>query len=63
MSLEPLFAADPLLLYDFMYLCHEGEYTKLFQNIPTYLSLSWLCCHAKKNNYFHEKYVSYLYYV
>ena len=41
-SLEPLFAADPVLLHDFIYLCREGDYKSLFKKIPTYLSLTWL---------------------
>ena len=41
-SLEPVFAADPLLLYDFIYICPENEYTTLFSRLPGYLSLTWL---------------------
>ena len=41
-SLEPLFAADPVVLHDFIYLCREGDYKSLFKKIPTYLSLTWL---------------------
>ena len=41
-SLEPLFAADSLLLHDFIYLCREGDYKHLFKKIPTYLSLTCL---------------------
>ena len=46
-SLEPLFVADPLLLYDFIYICQPGEYASLFSKIPTSLSLTWLSslCH------------------
>ena len=47
-SLEPLFEADPLLLYDFIYLCHKREYITLFKKIPTYLSLTWLCSLANQ---------------
>ena len=41
-SLEPFFAADPLLLYDFIYICPESEYTVLFSRLPGFLSLMWL---------------------
>ena len=41
-SLEPVFAADPLLLYDFIYICPESEYTVLFSRLPGFLSLMWL---------------------
>ena len=38
-SMEPIFAADPLMLYDFAYLCPAGDYQKLFQRIPVFISL------------------------
>ena len=41
-QLEPLFSADPLLLYDFIYLCPEDDYPRLFEKIPASLSLAWL---------------------
>ena len=41
-QLEPLFIADPLLLYDFIFLCPEGDIQSLFQKIPAFLSLTWL---------------------
>ena len=41
-SLEPYFAADPLLLYDFIYICPESEYVTLFSKIPGFLSLRCL---------------------
>ena len=40
--MEPIFAADPLMLYDFICLCHKGDYQKLFQRIPVFLSLTLL---------------------
>ena len=40
--LELLFIADPLFLYDFIYLCPEGDFQSLFRKIPAYLSLTWL---------------------
>ena len=40
--LEPYFVADPLLLYDFVYLCPEDDYQVLFGKIPAHLSLTWL---------------------
>ena len=41
-SLEPLFTADPLLLYDFIYICRVDDYPSLFGKIPAYLSLTQL---------------------
>ena len=41
-TLEPLFAADPQLLYDFIYICPEEEYQSLFSRIPADLSLALL---------------------
>ena len=41
-SLEPLFTADPVLLYDFIYICRVGDYPSLFGKIPAYLSLARL---------------------
>ena len=41
-SLEPLFTADPQLLYDFIYICPEDAFKSLFRNIPVYLSLTRL---------------------
>ena len=40
--LEPYFAADPLLLYDFVYLCPESDFKELFGNVPTHMSLTRL---------------------
>jgi hypothetical protein len=40
--LEPLFALDPLLLHQLVFLCHPGDYTTLFKMIPSYLSFTWL---------------------
>jgi hypothetical protein len=41
-SLAQLFAVDPLLLHDIIYICRPGDYMSLFQKIPSYLSLTWL---------------------
>lgn len=40
--LEPYFVADPLLLYDFVYLCPEDDYQVLFGKVPSHISLTWL---------------------
>ena len=40
--LEPFFVADPLLRYDFVYICPEDDYTDLFRMIPAFISLNWL---------------------
>ena len=40
--LEPYFAADPLLLLDFVYLCPEDDYPELFKRAPAHVSLAWL---------------------
>lgn len=41
-DLEPLFAADPILLNVFIALCPKEDYLSLFSKIPTYLSFTWL---------------------
>ena len=41
-SLKPYFAADPLLLCDFVYLCPEVDYLELFKIAPAHVSLVWL---------------------
>ena len=41
-SLRECFDADPLLLYDFVYMCPEEEYLSLFSKLPVSLSLTWL---------------------
>ena len=41
-SLHPLFAADPLLLHVFIYICGNEELLSLFSMIPAYLSLTRL---------------------
>jgi hypothetical protein len=43
-SLEPLFDADPLLLYDFMYICPKEDFHHLFAKVPSYLSIARLSC-------------------
>lgn len=46
-SLGPFFNADPLLLFDFIYLCPEHDYQSLFGKIPAPLSLNLLMFSAK----------------
>ena len=41
-KLEPLFATDPQLLYDFVYICQEKVFLNLFPRIPAGLSLARL---------------------
>ena len=40
--MKPLFAADPLLLYDLIYICPENERHRLFAKAPAHLSLAYL---------------------
>ena len=42
MELEPLFAADPMLLHVFIAMCSRKDYLSLFMKVPTYLSLTWV---------------------
>ena len=50
-TVEPLFTADPLLIYDFLYLCPEGDYPKLFHRIPAFLSLALLASYKRLPHY------------
>ena len=54
--LKPLFIADPMLLYDFIYICPEDDFQSLFRKIPAYLSLTWLP--ATRRIPFYVEYVS-----
>ena len=38
-ELKPLFVMDPLLLPNFVYICPENEYSKLFTVLPPFLSI------------------------
>ena len=62
-SLEPVFVADPLLLYDFIFICPEFEYTSLFKKIPAYLSLTRLSQNRSRSFTYGDVDVSLLQYI
>ena len=61
MDLEPLFAADPMLLHVLIAMCPTEDYLKLFTKVPTYLSLSWISRLTKHVQTINNEDVSYFY--